>query len=122
MQNLPAWIVKCKFKDFRATWRNVFNILLINFMVYITPINNKLGPTNMAGWWQGWPSGESTCLPPTWPGFHFRTWCHMWIEFVGSLLCYERFSPGYSGFNCQLASGSLVCLQEKPVWRKKEVR
>ena len=22
----------------------------------------------------------------------------MWIEFVGSLLCYERFSPGYSGF------------------------
>ena len=22
----------------------------------------------------------------------------MWIEFVGSLLCYETFSPGYSGF------------------------
>jgi len=22
----------------------------------------------------------------------------MWVEFVGSLLCYERFSPGYSGF------------------------
>ena len=49
-------------------------------------------------WWQGWPSGESTCLPPMWPGFDFRTRCHMWIEFVGSLLCYERFSPGYSGF------------------------
>ena len=48
MQNHPAWIVKCKFKDFRDTWRNVFNILLINFMVYITPINNKLGPTDMA--------------------------------------------------------------------------
>ena len=48
--------------------------------------------------WQGWPSGESTCLPPMWPGFDFRTRCHMWIEFVGSLLCYERFSPGYSGF------------------------
>ena len=49
-------------------------------------------------WWQGWPSGESTSLPPMWPGFDFRTRCHMWIEFVGSLLCYERFSPGYSGF------------------------
>ena len=22
----------------------------------------------------------------------------MWIEFVGSLFCYERFFPGYSGF------------------------
>ena len=32
------------------------------------------------------------------PGFDFRTRCHMWIEFVGSLLCYERFSPGFSGF------------------------
>ena len=20
-------------------------------------------------WWQGWPSDESTCLPPMWPGF-----------------------------------------------------
>ena len=52
------------------------------------------------GWqgWQGWPSGESTCLPPMWPGFDFRTRRHMWVEFVGSLLCYERFFPGYSGF------------------------
>ena len=48
-------------------------------------------------WWQGWPSGESTCLPPMWPGFDI-TRRHTWIEFVGSLLCYERFSPGYSGF------------------------
>ena len=48
--------------------------------------------------WQGWPSGESTCLPPMWPEFDFHTRCHMWIEFVGSLLCYERFFPGYSGF------------------------
>ena len=47
---------------------------------------------------QGWPSGESTGLSPMWPGFDFRTRCHMWIEFVGSLPCYERFSPGYSGF------------------------
>ena len=49
--------------------------------------------------WQGWPNGESTCLPPMWPGFDFRTRCNMWIEFVGSLLCYERFFPGYSGFS-----------------------
>ena len=48
--------------------------------------------------WQGWPKGETTCLPPMWPGFDFRTRGHTWIEFVGSLLCYERFSAGYSGF------------------------
>ena len=48
--------------------------------------------------WQGWPSGESTCLPAMWPGFDFRTWCHMWIDFVGSLLCHERFFPEYSDF------------------------
>ena len=47
---------------------------------------------------QGWRSGESTCLPPLWPRFDFRTRRHMWVEFVGSLLCYERFFPGYSGF------------------------
>ena len=42
-------------------------------------------------WWQGWLSGESTCLPLMWPGFDFRTRRQMWIEFVGSLLCSERF-------------------------------
>ena len=47
---------------------------------------------------EGWPSGESTCLPPMWPGFDFHTRRHIWVEFVGSLLCYESFSPGYSGF------------------------
>ena len=52
----------------------------------------------MAVGWQGWPSGESTCLPPMWLGFDFRTQRYVWIEFVGSLLCSERFFPGYSGF------------------------
>ena len=47
---------------------------------------------------QGWPGGESTCLPPMWPGFDFCSLCHMWIEFVGSLLCHGRFFLGYSGF------------------------
>ena len=36
---------------------------------------------------QGWCSGESTCLPPMWPGFDSQTRRHMWVEFVvGSLL------------------------------------
>ena len=43
---------------------------------------------------QGWCSGESTRLPPMWPGFDSLTQRHMWVEFVGSLLCTERFSPG----------------------------
>ena len=45
-------------------------------------------------WVQGWRSGESTRLPPMWPRFDSSTRRHMWVEFVGSLLCTERFSPG----------------------------
>ena len=47
---------------------------------------------------KGWRSGESTYLPPMWPGFDSQTRRHMWVEFVGSLLCSERFLSGYSGF------------------------
>ena len=48
---------------------------------------------------QGWHSGESTRLPPMWPGFKSRHRCHMWVEFVvGFLPCSERFFSGYSGF------------------------
>ena len=47
---------------------------------------------------QGWRSGESTHLPPMWPGFDSWTLRHMGVEFVGSLLCTERFLLGYSGF------------------------
>ena len=48
---------------------------------------------------KGWPSGESTRLPPMWPGFKSWRRRHMWVEFVvGSLLCSERFFSGYSGF------------------------
>ena len=50
---------------------------------------------------KGWRSGETTRLPPMWPGF--ESWCrrHMWGEFVvGSLPCSERFFSGYSGFLC----------------------
>ena len=48
---------------------------------------------------QGWRSGESTRLPPMWPGFKSRHWHHMWVEFVvGSLPCSKRFFSGYSSF------------------------
>ena len=43
-------------------------------------------------------SGESTSFPPMWLGFDSQPRRHMWVEFVGSLLCSERFSAGYSGF------------------------
>ena len=32
------------------------------------------------------------------PGFDSRTRCHMWADFVGSLLCSERLFSGNSGF------------------------
>ena len=48
---------------------------------------------------QRWRSGESTRLPPMWPGFDSQTLHHMWVEFVvGSRPCSERFFSGYSGF------------------------
>ena len=44
---------------------------------------------------QGWCSGESTRLPPMWPGFDSRSRRHMWVEFVvGSLPAPRGFSPG----------------------------
>ena len=50
---------------------------------------------------QGSRGGESTHLPSMWPGFDFQssyTRRHMYVEFVASLLCPERFFSGYSGF------------------------
>ena len=44
-----------------------------------------------------WRSGESTRLPPMWPGLDSQIRRQMWVEFVGSLLCTERFSPGTPG-------------------------
>ena len=53
-----------------------------------SPLRTKAGK-------QGWHSGESTCLPPMWPGFDCRTWRHMCVEFVvGSRPCSESFSSG----------------------------
>ena len=50
---------------------------------------------------------KSTRLLPMWPGFDFQTRRHMWGEVFGSLLCTERFFPGYSGFS----PGTLVFLR-----------
>ena len=63
---------------------------------------------------QGWRSGESTRLPPVWPGFKSRCQRHMWVEFVvSSFPCSERFFSGYSlrpntsKFQFDLESGHL---------------
>ena len=46
-----------------------------------------------------WRSGESTCLPPMWPGFDSRTRRHVWVEFVVGFRPYpKRFFSRYSGF------------------------
>ena len=42
---------------------------------------------------QGWRSGESTRLPPMWPGFESWRRRHMWVEFVVVFLRVLRFSP-----------------------------
>ena len=44
----------------------------------------RLLKTTVAGV-QGWRSGESTRLPPMWPGFDSQIRRHMWVEFVGFL-------------------------------------
>ena len=61
---------------------------------------------------QRWRSGESTRLPPMWLEFDSQTWRHMWVEFVGSLLCSGRFFSGYSGFPLysQKSTFYLICI------------
>ena len=54
-----------------------------------------------SNWVQGWRSGEGTRLPPMWPRFDSQTRRHMWVEFVGSLLCTKRFSCYLVNFNLQ---------------------
>ena len=62
---------------------------------------------------KGWRSGESARLPPMWRGFKSRRRRHMWVEFVvGSLLCYETFFSGYSGF---LLSSKTNISKEEPL-------
>ena len=68
---------------------------------------------------QGWRSGESTRLPPIWPGFDSRPRCHMWVEFVvGSRPCSEGLS-GFSGFppstKTNISKFELESVDEKPL-------
>ena len=57
------------------------------------------------GWGLRWRSGDSTRLPPMWPGFKSRRRRHMWVEFVvGSFLCSEKIFAGYSVFLAFLKS------------------
>ena len=76
-------------------------VYTVNPTFYLTmvsrPCNVLTHPLHVGE--QEWRSGESTRLPPMWPGFKSRRRCHMWVEFVaGSLPCSERFFSGYAGF------------------------
>ena len=43
---------------------------------------------------QGWRSGANIRLSPMWYEFDSQIRRQMWVEFVDSLLCTERFSLG----------------------------
>ena len=49
---------------------------------------------------QGWHSGESTRLPPVWPGLDSRSWCHnlCGLSLLLVLVLAPRVFSGYSGF------------------------
>ena len=77
----------------------------MSFIVFFKPLQYQLRQmqncdTLSTKGERGWYSGESTRLPPMWPGFDSRTRRHMWVEFVvGSRPCSERFFSGCSGFS-----------------------
>ena len=59
----------------------------------------SLSPIFVISGEQGWCSGESTHLPPVWPGLDSWSRRHMWVEFVaGPRPCSKRFFSGYSSF------------------------
>ena len=52
---------------------------LPRYRKFFPKICYHVGVAQSAFWWSGWqdwPSGESTCFPPMWPGFYFRTRRH----------------------------------------------
>ena len=84
----------------KERWSNHKTIIELGYrkisrFVSVSQINYLPKPSAGAGraGVQGWRSGESTRLPPMWPGFDSQIRRQMWVEFVGSLLCTERFSP-----------------------------
>ena len=76
-------------------------------------------------WWkQGWCSGKSARLPPMWPGFDLWTRRHKWVEFVGSLLCFECFFFQVLWFsplpkNQHLISFDFIVVHLSPQWETK---
>ena len=54
-------------------------------------LSQQLRVTQLRKHW--WRSSESIHFPPMWPWFDSLTRRHMKVEFVGSLLCSERFFP-----------------------------
>ena len=64
---------------------------------YLSDANYPTDSTSLGS--KGWRNGESTRLPPMWPGLKSRGRRCIWIEFVvGSLLFSERCFSGYSCF------------------------
>ena len=64
---------------------------------------------------QGWHSGESTRLPPMWPGFDSQALHASWVEFVvGSCPCSDRFISMHSRL-------SVFFSPEKPIWKVSPV-
>ena len=63
-----------------STWRHFRHLSVPNnkmaaiLVPQTGPVAYKRAP--------GWRSGESTHLPPMWPGFRSRRRHHMWVEFV----------------------------------------
>ena len=90
-------IQSCSEEPFKV--RNLIVVVVFHLGKYILHTECFLDQDKNITEEQGWCSGESTRLPPIWPGFGSRTQRHMWIEFVvGSRTCSKRFFSGFSGF------------------------
>ena len=77
------------FWNLRNLIKQLFHLRLLDMRLVIA---NSVLRTSLGV--QRWRSGESTRLPPIWPGFNSQIRRQMWVEFVGSLLCTKRFSLG----------------------------
>ena len=82
--NLNLFILDIWHEHFVVMFNNIGNIKLILLISFYW----------FQAWVQGWRSGESTRLPPMWPGFDSQIRRHMLVEFVVSPLYTKRFSPG----------------------------
>jgi len=79
-----GWIV-IRRETWSAQWKTIYELRITN--------STQTREVRETRGCRGWHSGESTHLPPMWPAFDSQIRRHMWVEFVGSLLCTERFSP-----------------------------